>query len=526
MKVNAAMKRLLQLLCLLALSQPLLAQEWVVEVPYSMGFMRDMVPVDGGEHILGIGGTNVNYRYDGLVLLVEKDGQYADRQVHLPGMTLQYHSAIQLDNGNYMVFGLCDDSLRDPLIQQYLRVDIFDDKLEIVSSKTYDVDDETFDYFYYTNNNTTMKSVLSKSGTVVLACRLTFYDESGTHPVYGQKMRIYEFDEDGDILRAANDNQEVAYISELFYAPHSDNLMVKVTGAFPPNDATGIYIVDTSLAVVARKDFFHLTGGLNPFGDRIWDARCEGRWFDNDCVIYDAYTIRYDGKDDPRYTFYYDKLYKLDSALNVHAELRLPPYDSCSFSPEGTTTAYVDDSTIFAFTFCSFSIYDQDMQQLNVTLVDKDLNLLGRKVIRKDDVMYSMWAPPAAFGDGGCLAFVRSWNGTNYQDEPFKRNELMKFRREDIEITWDVVKENGMKTLVSPYPNPTSGILNIPIGDADIHSTTLQIFDMNGGKWLDKTIDKHGNLITVDTRNLETGLYVYKVVSGSREIACGKFVKE
>lgn len=32
--------------------------------------------------------------------------------------------------------------------------------------------------------------------------------------------------------------------------------------------------------------------------------------------------------------------------------------------------------------------------------------------------------------------------------------------------------------------------------------------------------------ITGDTRNLETGLYVYKVVSGSREIACGKFVKE
>ena len=102
----------------------------------------------------------------------------------------------------------------------------------------------------------------------------------------------------------------------------------------------------------------------------------------------------------------------------------------------------------------------------------------------------------------------------------------MKFRREDIEITWDVVKENGMKKLVSTYPNPTNGILNIPIGDADIHSTTLQIFDMKGGKWLDKTIDKHGNLITVDTRNLETGLYVYKVISSSREIACGKFVKE
>lgn len=520
------MKKLLRLLCLLALCQPMFAQEWVVDVPYNMGFMRDMIPVDEGSHILGIGGTNVNYRYDGLVLMVEKDGQYADRQVHLPSMTLQYHSAVQLDNGNYMVFGLCDDSLRDPLFQQYLRVDIFNDKLEIISSKTYDVDDETFDYFYDTNNNTTMKAVLSKSGSVILACKPTFYDDSGTYPVYRQRMRIYEFDEDGDILRAVNDNQKVAYINELFYAPHSDNLMVKVKGAFPPSDATGIYIVDTSLAVVARKDFFHLTGGLNPYGDRIWDARCEGRWFDGDCVIYDAYTIRYDDKDDPRYTFYYDKLYKLDSALNIHAELRLPPYDSCSFSPEGTSTAYVDDSTVFAFTFCSFSIHDQDMQQLNVALVDKDLNLLGRKVIRKDDVMYSMWAPPAAFDDGGCLAFVRSWNGIYYQDEPFKQNQLMKFRRADINITWDVVQEDSMATGLSPYPNPTNGIINIPTGDTGGHAGRLQIFDMKGEKRLDCTFTRQGNLIVLDTQNLEAGLYVYRVVSDNKEIAKGKFAKE
>ena len=522
------MKKLLQLALLLVLSQPIMAQEWVVDVPYNMGFMRDMVPVDGGSHILGIGGTNVNYRYDGLVLMVEKDGQYVDRQVHLPGMTLQYHSAVQLDDGNFMVFGLCDDSLRDPLFQQYLRVDVFNGDLEIVSSRTYDVDDDTFDYFYGTNNNTTMKAILSKSkpGSVILACKPTYFDESGTYPVYRQRMRFYEFDGNGEILRVADDDKSVSYINELFYAPHSNNLMVNVTGSFPPNDATGIYIVDTSLAVVARRDFFHLTGGLNPYGDRIRDARCEGRWFDDDCVIYDAYTIRYDGKDDPRHTFYYDKLYKLDSALNVFAELRLPPYDSCSFSPEGTTTAYVDDTTVFAFTFCSFSVYDQDMQHLNVALVDKDLNLLGRKVIRKDDVMFSMWAPPAAFDDGGCLAFVRSWNGIYYQNEPFKRNQLMKFRRSDINITWDVVQEDGMVTEHSPYPNPTTGILNIPIGETNCQDARLQIFDMKGEKCFDCAITKQGNLITVDTHTLDAGLYVYKLLDGNREVANGKFVKE
>lgn len=520
------MKRLFQLLFVLALGQPMFAQEWVVDVPYNMGFMRDMVPVDAGEHILGIGGTNVNYRYDGLVLMVEKDGQYVDRQVHLPGMTLQYHSAVQLGNGNYMVFGLCEDSLRDPLFQQYLRVDVFNGDLEIVSSRTYDVDDDTFDYFYGTDNNVTMKSILSKSGSVILACKPTFCDTSGTYLVYRQKMRFYEFDEDGEILRVSDDDKIVAGINELFYAPHSDNLMISVQGSFPPNDATGLYIADTNLAIIARKDFFHLTGGLNPYGDRFYETRCEGRWFDGDCVIYDAYTFRYDGKDSLRPTFYYDKLYKLDSALNVLAELRLPPYDSCSFSPESTSTAYVDDTTIFAFTFCRRAMHDHDMQQLNVILVDKDLNLLGRKVIRKDDVRFSMWAPPAAFDDGGCLAFVRSWNGDYYPGDPFKQNQLMKFRRADIEITWDMVEENSTASLLSPYPNPTNGILNIPMGYTGGHAARLQIFDMKGEKCFDCAITKQGNLITVDTQNLEAGLYVYKLLDGNREVANGKFVKE
>ena len=102
----------------------------------------------------------------------------------------------------------------------------------------------------------------------------------------------------------------------------------------------------------------------------------------------------------------------------------------------------------------------------------------------------------------------------------------MKFRRSDINITWDVVQEDGMVTEHSPYPNPTNGILNIPIGETNCQDARLQIFDMKGGIWLDSALDKQGNLITVDTQNLEAGLYVYKLLDGNREVANGKFVKE
>ena len=121
---------------------------------------------------------------------------------------------------------------------------------------------------------------------------------------------------------------------------------------------------------------------------------------------------------------------------------------------------------------------------------------------------------------------VRIRTEENYQGEPFTDYELMKFRREDIEITWDVVQENKTETHLAPYPNPTKSILNIPINHAEHNELRLQIFDMKGVKCFDCAITKQGDLITVDTQNLDAGMYVYRISSGSKEIAGGKFVKE
>ena len=101
----------------------------------------------------------------------------------------------------------------------------------------------------------------------------------------------------------------------------------------------------------------------------------------------------------------------------------------------------------------------------------------------------------------------------------------MKFRREDIEITWDVVKEKEAKHAPA-YPNPTSGAVNIPTGESLPEGARLQIFDVKGVKCFDCAIDKQGSLITVDVSNLGTGMYVYKVIDRNREIAGGKFIKE
>ena len=226
-----------------------------------------------------------------------------------------------------------------------------------------------------------------------------------------------------------------------------------------------------------------------------------------------------------RSSFNYNTLYKVDSAMNVYGELRLPPYDSCTWLPYGTSTAYIDDSTIFAFTLCAESMYDFDTRQANVILADKHLNLLGRKTIRQDNV-YALVEEATVFNDGGCLVSLTTHSTSHYQGEPFFHGDLMKFRREDIEITWDVVQEMPVAPVSIAYPNPTEGTVYITVDEPFTSQARIQIIDAKGMKCLDSAVGKSGNLIRIDLHNLDAGLYFYKLVSDHRQLAVGKIIKE
>jgi hypothetical protein len=102
----------------------------------------------------------------------------------------------------------------------------------------------------------------------------------------------------------------------------------------------------------------------------------------------------------------------------------------------------------------------------------------------------------------------------------------MKFRREDIEITWDVVQEPPTMYSCNAFPNPTNGILDIIVNDNFTHEARIQIFDIKGMKCLDSMVGKSGNQIRINLQNLEPGLYIYRLMSGKREIASGKFIKD
>ena len=512
------MKKAILIIFLLALCHSLFSQEWTVQIETGNTWaLNDVISVDNGESALCMGCTSNKH---GLLVKINKDGEHIDRLVHPQGMILNYFSAVELNNGNYMVFGVCDDSLCDPYYQRYIRVDVFDSELEPINSRTFSVEDEAFDCFYVITGML-LNSILSPSGTVILAAAPAYQVEE--YGYYRRALQLYELDEELNILvKKSLPTYYASSIEEITYEPHSDNLLMAVEGGdfLSSTGVPGIYVVDMGFEVVSRKNLNKVQGGYGYEVDPIYEISTDGNWIDDDRLILHANKVQLNR----RTTFYYSSLYVIDSALNVYGELRLPPYDSTAWMPRGTSTAYIDDTTIFAITYCAEWLYS-DIYQANVILVDKHLNLLGRKAFRDDEFLFRP-GQPAAFNDGGCLVPMLKRRGTNEPGDPEFQGMLMKFRREDIEITWDVVQEVDTSGPLLPYPNPTNGILNIPMGYTGGHAARLQIFDMKGVKCFDCAITKQGNLITVDTQNLEAGLYVYKLLDGDRELANGKFVKE
>ena len=506
-------KQFMMLCCLMVMAATSYAQEWAVSVDETDA-AKELIAVDGGEHILYVGSAPGR---DGCLLKVDKDGNYISRQVHLPGMALRYYSAIELDNGNYMAFGICDDSLADPHYQRYLQVDVFDSQLESVSSRTYDMDDDVTDLFSFPEEAFPMKSIITRKGTVLLAAAPSYEDQM-YNGFFHSVLRFFEFDEEGELLRIVDNPTSTALatdIKTITYAPNSDNLMVYVGSGIFGNASgfAGMMVADTAYNIVAKQPLWNLDGL------ECEDLSCDGHWIDGQYMILDV--EQYIGS-----SFTFHTLYKIDSARNVYAHHDVEPADSCTRVPRERNTAYLNDSTIFAISIFSETMYSSlSYENANILLYDKHLNLLGRKVIKTNDVTYFP-SVPAVFNDGGCLVMVRIRTEENYQGEPFTDYELMKFRREDIEITWDVVQENETETHFAPYPNPTKGILNIPINQAEHNELRLQIFDMKGVKCFDCALTKQGDLITVDTQNLDAGVYVYRITSGTKEIADGKFIKE
>ena len=530
-KFHIAMKRLMILSCfLLTLLQTAAAQQWEVEIEmeeHRSMKLNECISINDGDAMLGVGVTNDNFgeyaNRNGLLVKVDSEGNSIVREFHLDGMELSYYCAQQLDNGNFITFGLCDDSsfFSDNRYQRYIRADVFNSEFNHLYGNVFETNVDGYDGIlpgvYEVGN---LKCQKNSAGNVLLLSTPFYFVPSpnGNGGVNYRRLRFYEFSETADTLRSFTqpipevNSTSCSNVFSMFPLHDTDTMVF--FGAWGSHH---IWTIDSDFNIHRGNNIYNATGSFSAdfYG-------CDGHWIDNDRLIIDVEDSKGTGND----ILYFHTLFVVDTALNIYGTLELPPLDSVSQSPLGVSTAYLNDSTIFAITYSQQRWNSNDVVQLNIFLIDKHLNLLGRKVVRQEDMIWFS-RQPVPMGEDGVFLPIICETGCYHPGEYESHYLVWSLHRDDINITWDAVQETSINSqFAEPYPNPATYRINIPVGDIAPNESRIQIFDTKGVKYFDCIIDKSTNLISINTQNLEAGLYIYQVVSDDRILTKGKFVKE
>jgi Secretion system C-terminal sorting domain len=80
------------------------------------------------------------------------------------------------------------------------------------------------------------------------------------------------------------------------------------------------------------------------------------------------------------------------------------------------------------------------------------------------------------------------------------------------------------KPNVLVYPNPSSDKFFIAYNLGDNSNALLQVFDINGRFVTSQVLATNRDIYTLETNNMENGVYLYTVTAANGIIASGKLV--
>ncbi len=136
---------------------------------------------------------------------------------------------------------------------------------------------------------------------------------------------------------------------------------------------------------------------------------------------------------------------------------------------------------------------------------------------------------------GGVEPYAYSFDGSSFQDSSIfyglsagayiitLRDSLNCEDTVHVQIATTVgLLEQAVNRLII-YPNPFSGKLSIET-TSPLQFQTIEIFDMNGDKLIAKTIS--ARKVKLNVQHLPNGLYFYRILLSTGEIAEGKIVKQ
>lgn len=129
-----------------------------------------------------------------------------------------------------------------------------------------------------------------------------------------------------------------------------------------------------------------------------------------------------------------------------------------------------------------------------------------------------------ATNDGGCITVNDSCPPSGYAN--ICHPVIRRLAPDDFEsVPYSIIQSATIPTGRMAYPNPTDGLLNIPLTTQQ-PPTRFQLLDRHGRLITDRHINSPGDLLQLDVSPLPPGLYHYRLLQGEHPILQEKFIKK
>ncbi len=475
------------------------AQQWEISYQSEKNeYFSGGTMVENGNYLVGITTFySTGYDYRPVAIFIDNDDNYIRKVFTTEKKKSFFNSSMKLNGDSIIVIGLAsDDDMTDAF--EYLWLSIMNSELEIVKEEFVPLDENYYSWRDW--------SVMTKS-----------YDNNIAMMVQEERLSG-----DGDLIFMEVDD-DLNVLKKVIHTGH------RPSGGVPHDlekiPGTEEYLLIGEAFDVAGhitlsrfdKDLEYIAHSVLPFDYSVCCINTD-YWYDDEEFLIPVRRI----KDASSITDYYTEVLKMNITGDVSERLPLMRVDTSDYLAQYCNNVYINDSTIYILSavFSLYNFYDPEYLPTTVTMIDKDLNLLGRKEFGNDcDIALSVNAQPTK--DGGVI--VHSINVTGEKPTIV---QIFKVLREDIELIVSV-SDNIVENIdVDIFPNPANDIVNIKTSGFEMRNARIQVYDIAGRMFLDKTIGSNGNILTIDVSPLNSGTYCCKIIDGDDCILTGTFIKK
>lgn len=498
-------KQLLIILPLCLLCSSLSSQSWVVDyhgghptgrTHFSAGFMD----LDGVTFLSGQEGSD-NQRPETLVMSIHPDGSHSEYIHHKNGYYSKATCIVETDEHNLFIAGTIFNENDD-----YLMVLLLDKNLNLLDEIIIEKEVEATSFG-------SSKAVPDSHGNIIVATTVNQPSEYGTLYEHGV---LYKFDHHGNLINhryLIEDYPDPVYflmnfrLKQLWYREQSETLLCLAWGY---GNVTSFITFDSAFNYIGEYPIWR--DHPEKVDHTLYDDCYTDHWYSENEALF------FGGKGDDEHNRLRVSRINIQGEFLQYTHLN-ERFDTIDSPSKCRCMATANDSTIY------FSFYQHTESYYpglaSVYLLNNDLEIAGRFIDQSHRSFRTYLIFPTE--DGGCITVNDSCNMGSHA--VVSHPVITKISREDFEkVTWNVTKSQASAR--HPFPNPTKGMLTIPLSPMDLETTYCKICDSDGHIITNRIIHGQGDLLQLDVTGLKPGLYILLITSNDKTLLSEKFIKK